>query len=43
VFVVDKSIPPEESWTGVINSIKFKTKVSGGTNITYSVFSKPEE
>lgn len=43
VFVVDKSIPPGESWTGVINSIKFKAKVSGGTNITYTVFSKPEE
>lgn len=43
VFVVDKSIPPGESWSGVINSIKFRAKVSGGTNITYTVYGRPED
>jgi alpha-tubulin suppressor-like RCC1 family protein len=42
-FVVDKVINPGESWTGVVNSIKFIAKVSGGTNITYTVISKPED
>lgn len=43
VFIVDKSIPPGESWSGVINSIKFRAKVSGGTNITYTVYGTPED
>lgn len=43
VFIVDKSIPPGESWSGVINSIKFRAKVSGGTNITYTVYGAPED
>jgi alpha-tubulin suppressor-like RCC1 family protein len=37
VFVVDKAISPNEVWTGVINSIKFKAKANGGTTITYTV------
>ncbi|MCX8132153.1 MAG: fibronectin type III domain-containing protein, partial [Clostridia bacterium] len=28
VFVVDKAVDPGEAWTGVINSIKFKAKVT---------------
>jgi hypothetical protein len=40
-FVSDKAIKPDESWTGVINSIKFKARVSGGSSITYSVITKP--
>jgi Fibronectin type III domain. len=43
VFVVDKVVNPEESWTGVINSIRFKAKVTGGTHITYTVVGKPKE
>lgn len=41
-FTVDKSILPGESWSGIINSIKFKSKVTGGTSITYAVFSLPD-
>ncbi|MCX7920800.1 MAG: hypothetical protein N3B21_02065 [Clostridia bacterium] len=41
-FVVDKVVTPGESWTGVINAIKFKAKVTGGTTITYTVIGKPE-
>jgi hypothetical protein len=40
-FVCDKVVQPGESWTGVINSIKFKARVSGGSPMTYSVFIKP--
>jgi len=43
VFVADKVINPGEAWTGVLNSIKFKAKATGGTTITYTVFSKPDE
>jgi len=41
-FVCDKAVRPGESWSGVINSIKFKASVSGGSSITYSVITKPE-
>lgn len=37
VFKCDKAVEPDESWTGVINSIKFKAKHKGGTTITYTV------
>lgn len=43
IFVVDKPISPGESWSGVINSIKFNAKITGGTNIAYTVFSKSED
>ncbi|MCM1567227.1 MAG: fibronectin type III domain-containing protein [Dehalobacter sp.] len=43
VFVADKVINPGEAWTGVLNSIKFKAKATGGTTITYTVFSKQDE
>ncbi len=43
VFVVDKVINPGEAWTGVIESIKFKAKQTGGTTITYTVLCKPDE
>lgn len=42
VFTTNKAISPDESWTGVINSIQMKAKVSGGSSITYSVIEKPE-
>lgn len=40
VFTVDKKIELGQSYTGVINSIKFKAKVAGGSNITYTVISQ---
>jgi len=43
VIVVDKTIDPGQSWTGVVNGIKFKAKVTGGTTLTYTVFCEPEE
>lgn len=43
VFAVDKAIDPGQSWTGIINSIKFKAKVTGGTTLTYTVFCEAEE
>ncbi|MFC5404402.1 fibronectin type III domain-containing protein [Cohnella soli] len=42
VFTCDKAIALDESWTGVINSIQMKAKVSGGSSITYSVVERPE-
>ncbi|MEF2246469.1 RCC1 domain-containing protein [Paenibacillus sp. IITD108] len=36
-FVTDKPIQQGESWTGVINSIKFQGLASGGSSITYTV------
>ncbi|MCZ8518601.1 MULTISPECIES: RCC1 domain-containing protein [Paenibacillus] len=42
-FVSDKAVTVGESWTGVINSIQFKAKVSGGSPITYTVITKKEE
>lgn len=41
VFTCDKAIAVNESWTGVINSIQMKAKVSGGSSITYSVVEQP--
>lgn len=41
-FVVDKVIDPGYSWTGVINSIQFRSKVTGGTTLTYTVFCDSE-
>ena len=43
VFVVDKALTPGEAWTGVINAIKFRAKQTGGTTITYTVFTKPQQ
>jgi alpha-tubulin suppressor-like RCC1 family protein len=43
VFKVTKVITPGEAWTGVINSIKFKAKETGGTTITYTVFCEPAQ
>ncbi|RIE02544.1 fibronectin type III domain-containing protein [Cohnella faecalis] len=40
VFTTDKVIQPDESWSGVINSIQMKAKVSGGSSITYSVIER---
>lgn len=40
VFVVDKVLTSGEAWTGVINSVKFKGKVTGGTTVTYTVYCK---
>ncbi len=37
VFVTDRVVKPGETWTGVINSIKFMASVSGGSALTYSV------
>jgi hypothetical protein len=37
-FKCDKVVTPGEAWTGVINSIKFKARATGGTTITYTVF-----
>ncbi|GEM_PF-942617 len=37
VFVTDRVVKPGESWTGVINSIKFMAHVTGGSALTYSV------
>ncbi len=42
-FKCDKVVNPGEAWTGVINSIKFKAKATGGTTITYTVLCKPDE
>lgn len=39
-FTTNKAITLGESWTGIINSIRFKASVSGGSAITYTVFSK---
>ncbi|MDQ6423101.1 fibronectin type III domain-containing protein [Paenibacillus sp. LHD-117] len=36
-FVTDKPIESGQSWTGVINSIKFQGLASGGSSITYTV------
>lgn len=41
VFTCDKALALNESWTGVINSIQMKAKVSGGSSITYSVIEQP--
>ncbi len=41
-FKCDKVVNPGEAWTGVINSIKFKARATGGTTITYTVFCKQE-
>ncbi|QTH45394.1 hypothetical protein J4772_13855 [Cohnella sp. LGH] len=43
IYVSDKAISPDESWTGVINSLQMRAKVSGGSSITYSVIEIPEE
>jgi len=43
VFVCDKVVEPGEAWTGIINSIKFTAKETGGTTITYTVLCKDEE
>ncbi len=42
VFAVDKAVTPGEAWTGVINGIKFKARETGGTTITYTVFTRQE-
>ncbi len=42
-FKCDKVVNPGEAWTGVINSIKFKAKATGGTTITYTVLCKSGE
>ncbi len=42
-FVSDKVINPGESWTGIINSIRFKAKVTGGSSMTYTVNLKVED
>jgi len=42
-FVSNKAINLGESWTGVINSIQFKAKVSGGSPITYTVINNVVE
>jgi len=42
-FVSDKAITLGESWTGVINSIKFKARYNGGTSITYTVVAAIEQ
>ncbi|MNU97887.1 Exochitinase 1 precursor [compost metagenome] len=42
VFTTDKVVNPGESWTGVLNSIKFRASVSGGSSLTYTVIQKPE-
>ncbi|REK75632.1 fibronectin type III domain-containing protein [Paenibacillus paeoniae] len=39
-FVCDKTILNGESWSGIINSIKMKAKVNGGSSLTYTVFVK---
>ncbi|TCM99392.1 alpha-tubulin suppressor-like RCC1 family protein [Paenibacillus sp. BK033] len=41
VFTSDQVIASNESWSGVINSIAMKAKVSGGSPITYSVIESP--
>ena len=43
VFVVDKAVTPGEAWTGVINGIKFKAKQTGGTTVTYTVYTKAQQ
>ncbi len=43
VFVVDKAVTLGEAWTGVINGIKFKAKQSGGTTITYTVYTQAQQ
>ncbi len=42
-FKCDKVVNLGEAWTGVINSIKFRARATGGTTITYTVFCKQEE
>ena len=37
IFTVDKVVRPNESWTGVLNSIEFLPKLSGGTYLTFTV------
>jgi len=39
-FVVDKFITPGEAWTGVVNSIRFVARVTGGSHIAYTVVEK---
>ncbi|MCX7748368.1 MAG: fibronectin type III domain-containing protein [Clostridia bacterium] len=41
-FSVDKILTPGELWSGVINNIQFKAKVSGSTTINYLVKTAPE-
>lgn len=43
VFVIDKAVTPGEAWTGVINGIKFKAKQTGGTTVTYTVYTKAQQ
>ena len=43
VFVIDKAVTPGEAWTGVINGIKFKAKQTGGTTVTYTVYTKGQQ
>lgn len=40
VFVVDRVMTHGEAWTGVINSIKFMARVTGGTTVSYTVLCK---
>ncbi|MBP2000772.1 alpha-tubulin suppressor-like RCC1 family protein [Paenibacillus shirakamiensis] len=42
VFTTDKVVNIGESWTGVLNSIKFRANVSGGSSLTYTVIQKAE-
>ena len=39
-FKCDKVVVPGEACTGVINSIKFRARATGGSTITYTVFCK---
>lgn len=43
IFKCDKAVESDESWTGVINSIKFKSKYKGGTTITYTVLTQTKD
>lgn len=40
-YVSDKAIAIDETWTGVINNLQMRAKVSGGSSITYSVIERP--
>lgn len=40
-FEVENTHDNKYAWTGVINSIKFKGKLNGGTYINYTVFEQP--
>ena len=36
-FKVTKMVAPGKAWSGVVNSMKFKAKINGSANVTYTI------